>query len=265
MRIIRFLSSGKTYFGRDIDGRTAHRIDGDLFNSFTVTNEQLKIDRLLAPLVPIDILCIGLNYKEHANEGGFTAPPVPMLFIKAGNTLNDPDAPIPVPAITHEIDFEAELAIVIGKAAKHVPRERAIDYVFGYTIANDVTARDWQRDKNLGGGQFARGKSFDGFCPIGPAIVTKDEIPEPNRLKIKSELNGQIMQNGTTADMIFDVPALIESLSKTLTLRPGSIILTGTPPGVGFARKPPVWMKAGDRIAIEIESLGRLENPLAPE
>ena len=265
MRIIRFQSDRKVYFGRDIDGRSAHRIQGDLFGSFHVTDEILPIAQLLAPLVPTDILCIGLNYKEHAAEGGFIAPPVPMLFIKSSNTLNHPGSPIPVPRITEQVDFEAELAIVIGKDAKQIPRERAMEYVFGYTIANDVTARDWQRDKNLGGGQFARGKSFDGFCPLGPAIVTKEEIPEPNRLKIKSELNGKVMQDGTTADMIFDVPALIESLSKTLTLRAGSVILTGTPPGVGFARKPPVWMKAGDTIAIEIEKLGRLGNSLAPE
>ena len=189
MRIIRFRSGGHVHFGRDIDGRSAYRIRGELFGSFEVTKETLPIEQLLAPFIPIDILCIGLNYREHANEGGFDAPPVPMLFIKASNTLNHPGAPIPVPAITDQVDYEGELAVVIGKDAKQVSRERAIDCVFGYTIANDVTARDWQRDKNLGGGQFARGKSFDGFCPIGPAIVTKDEISEPNRLKIRSELN----------------------------------------------------------------------------
>jgi 2-keto-4-pentenoate hydratase/2-oxohepta-3-ene-1,7-dioic acid hydratase in catechol pathway len=155
--------------------------------------------------------------------------------------------------------------VVIGRAAKHVSRERALDYVMGYTIANDVSARDWQRDKALGGGQFARGKSFDGFCPLGPWIVTKDEIPNPNALRLKTILNGQTMQDHTTADMIFDVPALIESLSSTMTLRAGSIILTGTPQGVGFARTPPVWMKAGDSVAVEIERIGRLENRVGAE
>ncbi|MBV8780238.1 MAG: fumarylacetoacetate hydrolase family protein [Phycisphaerae bacterium] len=265
MRIIRFVSGGKILHGRDIDGQSAHRIDGDLFESLTVTKDVVPVDRLLAPLIPTDILCIGLNYREHASEGGSKPPPVPMLFIKAGNTLNDPESPIPVPINSHEIDFEAELAVVIGKAAKHVPRARAMDYVFGYTVANDVTARDWQREKSLGGGQFARGKSFDGFCPLGPAIVTKDEVPNPNNLKICSYLNTKSMQDGTTADMIFDVPALIESLSSTLTLRPGAVILTGTPAGVGFARNPPIWMKAGDRIVVEVETIGRLENPLTAE
>jgi 2-keto-4-pentenoate hydratase/2-oxohepta-3-ene-1,7-dioic acid hydratase in catechol pathway len=140
-----------------------------------------------------------------------------------------------------------------------------MDHVFGYTCANDVSARDWQKEVKLGGGQFARGKSFDGFCPLGPAIVTKDEIPNPNDLRIKCTLNGRVMQDHTTADMIFDVPTLIESLSSTLTLRPGSIILTGTPQGVGFARKPPVWMKAGDTVEVELQSIGRLENPVGAE
>jgi len=150
--------------------------------------------------------------------------------------------------------------VVIGKAAKDVSKADALNYVFGYTIANDVTARDWQRDKALGGGQFARGKSFDGFCPLGPMIVTADEIPNPNALRIKTTLNGQVMQDDTTASMIFDVPTLIESLSSTMTLRAGSVILTGTPSGVGMGRTPPVWMKRGDVVAVEIEGIGRLSN-----
>ena len=223
------------------------------------------VDKLLAPIVPTDILCIGLNYREHAAESGSPVPRVPMLFIKSSNTLNNPGDPILIPRLSSQVDYEAELAVVIGKAAKNVTRERALDYVFGYTCANDVSARDWQRDKNLGGGQFARGKSFDGFCPLGPCIVTKDEIPNPNALSIRCTLNGQVMQDHTTADMIFDVSALIESLSSTLTLRPGSIILTGTPQGVGFARTPPVWLKAGDAVAVELEKIGRLENPVRTE
>jgi 2-keto-4-pentenoate hydratase/2-oxohepta-3-ene-1,7-dioic acid hydratase in catechol pathway len=190
-------------------------------------------------------------------------PAHPLLFTKAGNTLNDPGCVIPIPKRSSLIDFEGELAVIIGKKAKDVSKADALKYVFGYTIANDVTARDWQRDKDLGGGQFARGKSFDGFCPLGPVIVTADEIPNPNHLKIKTTLNGQIMQDDTTANMIFDIPTLIESLSSTMTLRPGAIVLTGTPSGVGFARTPPVWMKAGDRISIEIEKIGTLENPVA--
>jgi 2-keto-4-pentenoate hydratase/2-oxohepta-3-ene-1,7-dioic acid hydratase in catechol pathway len=215
--------------------------------------------------VPTDILCIGLNYREHAAESGSQVPDNPMLFIKSSNTLNNPHDPIPIPKLSTQIDYEGELAVVIGKTAKHVRRERALDYVLGYTCANDVSARDWQREKRLNGGQFARGKSFDGFCPLGPCVVTSDEVPDPNRLKLKTTLNGQVMQDHTTADMIFDVPTLIASLSSTMTLRPGAVILTGTPQGVGFARTPPVWMKPGDRVAVEIEKVGVLENTVSSE
>src|SRR5688500_13975949 len=263
MRIVRFLTNGRISFGQTTDGKTARRIDGDLFGNWRVTDETLNIDKLLAPIVPTDILCIGINYREHAAESGSPIPQNPVLFIKASNTLNNPFDPIPIPRRSDKIDYEGELAVVIGREAKHVSRERALDYVFGYTIANDVSARDWQRDKTLGGGQFARGKSFDGFCPLGPCIVTRDEIPNPNALRLKTILNGQTMQDHTTADMIFDVPALIESLSSTMTLRAGAILLTGTPQGVGFARTPPVWMKAGDKVVIEIEKIGRLENPVS--
>ena len=265
MRIVRFQSSGKSQFGQQIDEKTALRIEGDLFTSLRVTQEKLAIDKLLAPIVPTDILCIGLNYREHAAESKSDIPTNPVLFIKASNTLNNPFEPIVIPKRSVEIDYECELAIVIGRNAKNVSRASALDHVFGYTCANDVSSRDWQRDKTLGGGQWARGKSFDTFCPLGPCIVTKDEIPNPNGLRIKTILNGQTMQDHTTGDMIFDVPALIESLSSTMTLRAGTVILTGTPQGVGFARKPPVWLRDGDRVVIEIEKIGRLENPVRTE
>jgi 2-keto-4-pentenoate hydratase/2-oxohepta-3-ene-1,7-dioic acid hydratase in catechol pathway len=265
MRIIRFVCGGQVRWGQTTDDKTALRIDGDLFGSFRVTDQRLAVEKLLAPIVPADILCIGLNYREHAKESGGQIPENPMLFIKAGNTLTNPFDPILIPRRSSQIDYECELAVVIGKAAKRVSRERALDYVLGYTAANDVSSRDWQREKSLGGGQFARGKSFDTFCPLGPAIMTRDEIKNPNALRIKTILNGQTMQDNTTADMIFDVPTLIESLSSTMTLRPGSVILTGTPQGVGFARTPPVWLKAGDRCVIEIEGIGRLENPVRNE
>lgn len=265
MRIIRFLSEGEVHQGVPVGDASARKIEGDLFGRYEVTGTVLAVEKLLAPLVPADILCIGLNYREHAAESGSPIPPNPVLFIKAGNTLNHPGEEIPIPRRSTMIDYEAELAIVIGKAAKNVPRERATDYVFGYTCANDVSSRDWQRDKNLGGGQWARGKSFDGFCPLGPAIVTKDDIPNPNALAIRTILNGQTMQDLTTADMIFDVPALIESLSSTMTLRPGAVILTGTPQGVGFARTPPVWLMEGDKVIVEIERIGRLENGVGRE
>jgi 2-keto-4-pentenoate hydratase/2-oxohepta-3-ene-1,7-dioic acid hydratase in catechol pathway len=262
MRIIRFLSAGKIYLGQPLDNDTALKIDGDLLGSFRLTDQKLKVEKLLAPIVPTDILCIGLNYREHAAESGSSIPENPMLFIKSGNTLQNPLDPILIPLRSSQIDYECELAVVIGKTAKYVSRERALDYVLGYTAANDVSSRDWQREKSLGGGQFARGKSFDTFCPLGPCIVTRDEIANPNNLRLKTILNGQVMQDHTTGDMIFDVPALIESLSSTMTLRAGSVILTGTPQGVGFARTPPVWMKDGDVCVVEIAKIGRLENPV---
>jgi len=265
MRIVRFMAGGVIHIGRQIDDTSAHRIDGELFGSWRVTAQRLPIDKLLAPLVPADILCIGLNYREHAKESGAQPPKYPVLFIKAGNTLNNPFDPIALPRLSTQVDYECELAVIIGKAAKNVSRERAMEYVFGYTAANDVSARDWQRQKEMGGGQWARGKSFDGFCPMGPCIVTADEIPNPNALRLRTVLNGQVMQDHTTADMIFDVPALIESLSSTMTLRPGAVILTGTPQGVGFARQPPVFLKEGDRVAVELEKIGRLENPVVRE
>jgi 2-keto-4-pentenoate hydratase/2-oxohepta-3-ene-1,7-dioic acid hydratase in catechol pathway len=265
MRIARFLSGGEVRLGQPIDDRTAVIIEGDLLGEYHLTNHKLPIDKLLAPLVPTDILCIGLNYREHAKESNSQVPENPMLFIKSSNALNNPLDPIPIPPNSGMIDYEGELAVVIGKSAKRVSRERALDYVLGYTCANDVSARDWQREKRLNGGQFARGKSFDGFCPLGPWIVTADEVPNPNTLRLRTILNGEVMQDHTTADMIFDVPTLIESLSSTMTLRPGAVILTGTPPGVGFARTPPVWLKAGDRVVVEVERVGRLENPVAAD
>jgi len=265
MKIIRFISAGRIHLGMQVDQQSALAIEGDPLQSFTVTNVRLKIEKLLAPIVPTDILCIGLNYRQHALESKSVVPDHPMLFIKSSNALNDPSAAVTIPRLSQKVDYEGELAVVIGRTAKNIPRERALDFVLGYTVANDISARDWQLEKSLGGGQFARGKSFDGFCPIGPCIVTPDEIPSPNALRLKTTLNGQTVQDSTTADMIFDVPTIISSLSSTMTLRPGAIILTGTPQGVGMARTPPLWLKPGDSIAIEIEKIGVLENTFAAE
>jgi 2-keto-4-pentenoate hydratase/2-oxohepta-3-ene-1,7-dioic acid hydratase in catechol pathway len=269
MKLIRFRFGGKTLRGRlNPDGTASPMLNSHPDDPFfplepAFAEERYPVDRLLAPILPVDILGIGLNYREHAKEGKSESPPVPMLFIKAGNSLNHPGDPIPVPKVSTQIDFEGELAVIIGRTAKDVPRKHALEYVFGYSIGNDVTARDWQRDRNLGGGQFARGKSFDGFCPLGPWIVTADEVPDPSKLWIRTYVNGALMQDQGTADMIFDVPALIESLSSTMTLRPGAVILTGTPAGVGFARTPPVWLRPGDRVRIDIEGIGSLENPVS--
>ncbi|HEX8341347.1 MAG TPA: fumarylacetoacetate hydrolase family protein [Tepidisphaeraceae bacterium] len=265
MKIVRFEHNGKPRYAQWAGEDSAWPIDGDPWGLCVVSPERVAVNRWLAPLVPTDILCIGVNYRQHAAETGSAVPANPMLFIKSSNTLNHPGGEIVIPGNSSMIDFEAELCVVIGKTARHVPREKALDYVFGYTCANDVSARDWQRDKALGGGQFARGKSFDTFCPIGPWIVTADEIADPNELAIRCRVNGQTMQDATTADMIYDVPALIASLSSTMTLRPGAVILTGTPHGVGMGRTPPVWLKSGDRVAVEIEGIGSLENVCVAE
>jgi 2-keto-4-pentenoate hydratase/2-oxohepta-3-ene-1,7-dioic acid hydratase in catechol pathway len=261
MHIIRFLDgSGRERFGERLDATSARVIAGDPFGSFRVTDESVRVNKLLAPCVPRSILCIGLNYRKHAEESGAKVPEHPVLFMKSLNALQNPGDPIVLPEIEPEVDYECELAVIIGKTARKVPPGRALFHVLGYTCANDVSGRSWQIKK--GGGQWCRGKSFDTSCPLGPAIVTADEIPNPNSLRLKTILNGETMQDWTTSDMIFDVPALISFLSQGMTLLPGTVILTGTPQGVGFARKPPVFLKDGDQVTIEIERIGSLENPV---
>jgi 2-keto-4-pentenoate hydratase/2-oxohepta-3-ene-1,7-dioic acid hydratase in catechol pathway len=260
VKIVRFESGGKVHFGKELDERTALRIEGPVPGAYRVTDEPLTIDRRLAPIVPADILCIGVNYRAHAEETGAKLPENPLLFIKAGNVLNHPGDPIVLTAESTQIDYEGELVVVMARDARNVGRAHALEFVLGYTAGNDVTARDWQRDRALGGGQFCRGKSFDGAGPMGPVIVTADEIPDPNALRLRTILNGQTMQDSSTADMIFDVPALIENLSRTMTLRAGSVLFTGTPSGVGFTRQPPVFLKNGDEVMVEIERIGALRN-----
>jgi 2-keto-4-pentenoate hydratase/2-oxohepta-3-ene-1,7-dioic acid hydratase in catechol pathway len=244
---------------------SALKIAGDIYDSPTVTTERIHPAKCLAPIEPTSIVCIGLNYRRHAEETGAKFPEYPVVFFKGLNTLQHPGDPILLP--THlksdEVDYECELAVVIGRTCKNVSRQNALDFVLGYTCANDVSARDWQIKR--GGGQWSRGKSFDTFTPLGPVLVTRDEIPQPNSLKIKTILNGEVMQDWNTNDMIFDVPTLIEFLSGSSTLLPGTVILTGTPHGVGMARKPPRWLKPGDRVSIEIEKIGVLTNPVTPE
>ena len=211
------------------------------------------------------LLCIGLNYRKHADEGGAAYPEHPVVFMKMPSAVQNPGDPIILPTIlrSREVDYECELAVVIGKPCKNVSRDAALDYVLGYTCANDVSARDWQL--KWGGGQWCRGKTFDTFCPLGPCLVTADEIPNPNELGIKTILNGAVMQDWNTNDMIFDVPTLIEFLGGSSMLAPGTVILTGTPHGVGSARKPPVFLKDGDTCTIEIERIGALTNPIMDE
>jgi 2-keto-4-pentenoate hydratase/2-oxohepta-3-ene-1,7-dioic acid hydratase in catechol pathway len=265
MKIIRHLSAdGPAYAALQADG-SAREVAGDLYGGFRVENRSVPLGKLLAPIEPSNILCIGLNYRRHAEESGHPPPEFPVLFLKATSAVQNPGDPIEIPVhrASHEVDYECELAVVIGRRCKNATRANALDHVLGYTCANDVSARDWQR--RWGGSQWSQAKTFDTFCPLGPALVTPDEIPNPNALGIKTVLNGQVMQDWNTNDMIFDVPALIEFLSGSKTLLPGTVILTGTPHGVGFARKPPVYLKPGDTISIEIEKIGTLSNPVVLE
>jgi 2-keto-4-pentenoate hydratase/2-oxohepta-3-ene-1,7-dioic acid hydratase in catechol pathway len=248
---------------RHDDGRFT-KAEGTLESGFKDTGVAVS-GKLLAPVDPRIILCIGLNYRKHAEEGGKPIPELPVLFIKGPGATNNPGDDIVLPRAlrSDQVDYECELAIIIGKTCKNVKKAEALKYVAGYTCGNDVSARDWQM--KWGGGQWCRGKTFDTFCPLGPWMVTPDEIPNPNALRIMTRLNGESMQDWSTSDMIFDVPTLIEFLSGSTTLFPGTVILTGTPHGVGGARKPPVFLKAGDTVEIEIEKIGVLSNPVTEE
>ena len=266
MRIIRY-QDNKGNVGHGVlqpDG-TALKLTGDIFSSPKVTAEKADVAKLLAPIEPVAVVCIGLNYRRHAQETNAKIPEFPVVFFKGLNTVQHPGEPILLPTHlkSNQVDYECELAVVIGKRCKNVPRAKALDCVLGYTCANDVSARDWQKD--WGGGQWCRGKTFDTFCPLGPCLVTRDEVPEPNSLAIRTLVNGEALQDWNTKDMIFDVPALIEFLSGSTTLLAGTVILTGTPHGVGMARKPPRWLQPGDSVSIEIEKVGTLTNPVQSE
>jgi 2-keto-4-pentenoate hydratase/2-oxohepta-3-ene-1,7-dioic acid hydratase in catechol pathway len=265
MKIIRCIDeAGRTVLASQTDVGT-FEIEGSLFETYKVTDRKVAVQKLLAPLVPTAILCIGLNYRKHAEETKAKSPQFPVLFMKSPGAVQNPGEPIelPVKLKSTQVDFECELAVVIGKKCKNVKRENALDYVLGYTCGNDVSARDWQ--KEFGGSQWCRGKTFDTFCPLGPCLVTRDEIPNPNVLNIRTVLNGEVMQDWTTEDMIFDIPTLIEFLSGSTTLLPGTVILTGTPHGVGMARDPKVFLQPGDTITVEIEKIGQLTNPVIDE
>jgi len=265
MKIIRYQDTeGNIAYAADDNGEY-YKINGDIYNDYEVTDEIVVVQKLLAPVVPTSILCVGLNYREHAKEANMDVPQFPVLFVKGINALQNPGDPILIPTFlkSNEVDYECELAVVIKKACKNVLREKALDYVLGYTCSNDVSARDWQLKK--GDGQWCRGKFFDTFAPLGPCLVTTEEIPDPNNLNIRTVLNGEVMQDSNTSDMIFDVATVIEFLSGSTTLLPGTVILTGTPPGVGMSQDPPRWLKAGDEVTIEIEKIGQLINPVEEE
>jgi 2-keto-4-pentenoate hydratase/2-oxohepta-3-ene-1,7-dioic acid hydratase in catechol pathway len=217
--------------------------------------------RMLAPVLdPQKILCLGLNYRDHAIESGMAIPEEPVLFSKFASSLTGHGQPIELPAVSNEVDFEAEMVVYIGKRGRDIPQAEAMSYVAGYAVGHDVSARDWQLNKP--GKQWLSGKTFDTFAPIGPVLVTADEVPDPHNLGIRLRLNGQTMQDSSTSQLIFRIDEVIAYISRIFTLEPGDLIFTGTPPGVGMARKPPVWLKAGDVVEVEIDGLGVLSNPV---
>lgn len=263
MKIVRFAAEDQTpSFGILESNSTITRIQGDIFGKWERTNRQVdfKSVELLAPVEPPNIFAIGLNYRAHAVEGGEAIPKAPILFIKASSALVGPDHAILLPRVApNEVDYEAELVIVLGKRARNVTENEALDYVLGYTCGNDVSARDCQLRIDR---QWARGKSFDTFAPLGPWIETD---LDPDSCPIRCRLNNKPMQDSNTKDLIFSTRQLVSYLSYSMTLQPGAVIFTGTPSGVGFTRKPPVFLKSGDVVEVEIEGIGTLRNPVAHE
>ncbi|MGD9647546.1 MAG: fumarylacetoacetate hydrolase family protein [Pirellulales bacterium] len=219
---------------------------------------------LAAPIPdPRKIVCVGLNYADHAHESGVQPPGEPVVFNKFPTTLTGHLAPIVLPRVSQEVDYEAELVVSIGRTARHVAASQAMSHVAGYMCGHDVSARDWQLRKE--GKQWLLGKSFDTFAPCGPWMVTANEIADPHNLRVQFRLNGKTLQDSNTNQFIFQLPTLIEYVSQVCTLEPGDLIFTGTPPGVGFARKPPVFLQPGDIAEVEIEGLGVLRNPVIAE
>ena len=263
MKIARVrIEDGQTAWAAQQADGSLLRIHGDpLFGQSIAGAEKVKPAEWLPPLEPRVIMCIGRNYAAHAAEGGAPPPEYPILFMKNPHAVTGHMQPVRIPNVCgDEVDYEGELAVVIGRAAVDVPRESALEYVLGYCVGNDISARIWQAEK--GGSQWCRGKGFDTFAPLGPVLVTRDELPDPAGLDVRTTLNGTEVQNSNTSKMIFDVPALIAFLSQGTTLLPGTVIFTGTPEGVGWAKTPKLTLKSGDTVTVEIEKIGKLTNPI---
>jgi 2-keto-4-pentenoate hydratase/2-oxohepta-3-ene-1,7-dioic acid hydratase in catechol pathway len=257
MKVVRFLKDSQPLYGV-VEGDGLYPCEGNPFDGFTGRQKPIPVDSVkrLAPVLPPNIIALGLNYRAHADEGHATYPTEPLMFLKATTSLNNPGDPIILPPdYPEKIDYESELAIVIGKKAKNVSEEEAYKVIFGFTVANDVSNREAQ----FKDGQWARGKSYDTFCPLGPWIVSD---LDGDHLDISCRLDGKVMQSSNTSDMIFSCRQIIAHLSKCMTLLPGTVILTGTPSGVGFARKPPVYLRPGQTVECIIEGIGTLSNPI---
>ena len=263
MKIMRFEGNdGKVCYGA-VNGDNpveAELIEGDIFGEFNLSGKTAAIRKILSPICPPNVIAIGLNYRDHAEESGMKIPDHPLIFLKLSTSVIGFGEPVVLPKVApDEVDYEAELVVVIGKKCRDISPDEADDYILGYTCGNDVSARDCQLKLD---GQWARGKSFDTFCPIGPWIVTADEF-DPSDVRVKSIVSGKVMQDSRSSQLIFPVRELISYLSRQFTLLPGTVIMTGTPPGVGFAQKPPRFLKSGDEVIIEIEGIGKLRNPVA--
>lgn len=265
MRLCTYRDDGRTRLG-SVEGDTVRPLDGrDVADAIGAATPPAAADplpleglELVAPLRPGKLLGVGLNYRDHAAETGAELPREPLLFAKLTGAVTGPSADVVRPAYTDELDYEGELAVVIGRRTRDVPEHRALEHVFGYAVMNDVTARDRQRAEP----QWIRAKGGDTFAPFGPWITTADEVPDPQALAIRTTVNGHVRQEGRTADMVFGVAALIAWCSAAFTLEPGDVITTGTPAGVGVARRPPVFLVPGDRVRVEIDGLGALENTI---
>lgn len=238
------------------------RVENWIYNPPAEAVVELKAVQLLAPVPrPPKLICVGLNYRDHAIESGMEIPKVPTVFNKFPNTVIGPGEAIVLPKVSEKPDYEAEFAFVVGRGGRHIAAERWRDHVFGYTIVNDVSARDFQMATT----QWLMGKTFDTFAPMGPWIVSADEIADPHALDIRLEIGGETLQHSNTRELIFRVPELIAYISSVVTLEPGDVVSTGTPSGVGFARKPPRWLRAGDEVAVRVEGIGELRNPVVGE
>jgi len=254
-RLVEFLEGGQIYLN------AAEKAVSD--DAFPISLDLNKV-QLLSPITNCEkIVCVGMNYKDHCTEQNFPLPKEPIIFSKFPSSIIGIGQSVVLPKISDSVDWEVELAVVIGKTGKNIDKSEAYDYVAGYTIANDVSARDWQMKKNAK--QWLLGKTFDTHCPLGPVLVTKDKIKNVKNLSIKCTVNDMIMQSSCTSEMIFDVAECIAWTSQFFTLKPGDVILTGTPPGVGVFQNPPIYLKDGDVVCCEIEGIGKLVNPVIAE
>jgi 2-keto-4-pentenoate hydratase/2-oxohepta-3-ene-1,7-dioic acid hydratase in catechol pathway len=257
--------AGQVRYAVERAGEDPRAATGDPFTGLRPTAEAPEVAERLAPVAPPAVWAIGLNYRTHAEEARLPIPEYPVVFAKGVNAVVGPGALILLPRAlrSDHVDYEGELAVVVGRTCKNVSAEDALDYVLGYTCGNDVSARDWQVER--GGSQWSRGKSFDTFCPLGPAVALREAVPDPQALTLRTRVNGETVQETGTADMIFSVREIIAFLSGSTTLLPGTVILTGTPVGIGMARKPPRWLQHGDTVTVEVEGVGVLNNPVHEE